>query len=251
MITASGLDLQLGAADVLSGVDLATRPGQVVGLIGPNGSGKSSLLQCMYGMLRPRRGTVLIDDRALESLSRRSIARSVAVVAQDVATDGIEITVGEFVLLGRHTHRADHQSFTAEDHHVALGALERVELAELADRGLHELSGGERQRVMVARCLAQQSPTVLLDEPTNHLDIRFQHDVLSLVRSLRLSTIVVLHDLNLANSYCDHVVLLDHGRVACHGCPDEVLQSDVLEPVYGIGVRRLADGPRTYLVFGP
>ncbi len=251
MIAATGIDLRLGAVDVLSGAQLCTRPGQVVGLIGPNGSGKSSLLRCLYGMLRPDRGAVLIGDEPIESLSQRSIARAVAVVTQDAAADGIGITVGEFVLLGRHVHRGDHQGFTDDDRRVTLEALELVNLSGFAERNLQELSGGERQRVMIARCVAQQSPVMLLDEPTNHLDVRYQHEVLTLVRSLEMDTIVVLHDLNLASRYCDHLVLLDQGRVVHQGSPGEVLLSDVLEPVYGIEVRRLADGPHSYLAFGP
>ena len=251
MIAATGIDLRLGAVDVLSGAQLCTRPGQVVGLIGPNGSGKSSLLRCLYGMLRPDRGAVLIGDESIEALSQRSIARAVAVVTQDAAADGIGITVGEFVLLGRHVHRGDHQGFTDDDHRATLDALELVDLSGFAERNLRELSGGERQRVMIARCIAQQSPVMLLDEPTNHLDVRYQHEVLTLVRSLEMDTIVVLHDLNLASRYCDHLVLLDRGKVVLQGPPDNVLRSDVLEPVYGIEVRRLADGHHSYLAFGP
>ena len=251
MIEATDIDLRLGAVDVLSGARLCTRPGQVVGLIGPNGSGKSSLLRCLYGMLRPDRGAVLIGDEPIESLPQRSIARAVAVVAQDAAADGIGITVGEFVLLGRHVHRGDHQGFTDDDRSVALDALELVNLPGFAERNLQELSGGERQRVMIARCIAQQSPVMLLDEPTNHLDVRYQHEILTLVRRLEIDTIVVLHDLNLAGRFCDHLVLLDRGRVVHQGLPESVLRSDVLEPVYGIEVRRLADGQHTYLAFGP
>ncbi|MDE0654164.1 MAG: ABC transporter ATP-binding protein [bacterium] len=251
MIAATGIDLRLGASDVLSGARLCTRPGQVVGLIGPNGSGKSSLLRCLYGMLRPNRGAVLIDDKAIESMSQRSIARAIAVVAQDASADGIDITVGEFVLLGRHVHRGDHEGFTDDDCKVALDGLEMVDLSGFAERHLHEMSGGERQRVMIARCIAQQSPVILLDEPTNHLDVRYQHEVLTLVRQLKNDTIVVLHDLNLAGRYCDHLALLDRGRVVHQGQPDDVLRSDVLEPVYGIEVRRLADGQHPHLAFGP
>jgi len=251
LIAATGIGLRLGATDILSGAQLCSRPGQVVGLIGPHGTGKSSLLRCLYGMLRPSSGAVLVGDEPIESLSQRSIARAVAVVTQDAADDGIGITVGEFVLLGRHVHRGDHQSFNDDDRSFALEALELVNLSGFAGRNLQELSGGERQRVMIARCIAQQSPVMLLDEPTNHLDVRYQHEVLALARSLDMETIVVLHDLNLANRYCDHLALLDKGRVVRHGPRDEVLQSDVLEPVYGIEVRRVADGKHAYLAFGP
>ncbi|WP_419853744.1 ABC transporter ATP-binding protein [Candidatus Poriferisodalis sp.] len=251
MITATGIDLRLGAVDVLSGAQLSTRPGQVVGLIGPNGSGKSSLLRCLYGMLRPHRGAVLIDDVAIGSMSQRSIARAVAVVTQDTSADGIDISVGEFVLLGRHVHRSDYQGFTDDDRKAVLDGLDMVDMSSFADRSIHNLSGGERQRVLIARCIAQQSPVILLDEPTNHLDVRYQHEVLALVRHLQIDSIVVLHDLNLASRYCDHLALLDHGSVVQQGRPDDVLQSEVLGPVYGIEVRRLADGPHSHFAFGP
>jgi len=251
VITATGIDLRLGAVDVLSGAQLSTRPGQVVGLIGPNGSGKSSLLRCLYGMLRPHRGAVLIDDVAIGSMSQRSIARAVAVVTQDTSAEGIDISVGEFVLLGRHVHRGDHQGFTDDDRKAVLDGLDMVDMSSFADRSIHHLSGGERQRVLIARCIAQQSSVILLDEPTNHLDVRYQHEVLALVRHLQIDSIVVLHDLNLASRYCDHLALLDHGRVVRQGQPDDVLQSEVLEPVYGIEVRRLADGRHSHFAFGP
>jgi iron complex transport system ATP-binding protein len=249
MITASGIDLRFGAVEALSGVDLASRTQQVVGLIGPNGSGKSTLLRCLYGVLRADRGAVLVDGVAIESLSRRTLARCVSLVEQDGPGDALGVTVGEFVLLGRHVHRRDHQAYAATDHQIAGDALDRVGMGSLAHRRLDEISGGERQRVVIARCLAQQSPTMLLDEPTNHLDIRYQHDILGLVRGLDLTTIVVLHDLNLAGRYCDHLVLLERGRVVASGCPDEVLQSHVLEPVYEVEVQRLSCGHGTVLAF--
>lgn len=251
MLTATDIDLRLSTIDVLSGAQLSTRSGQVVGLIGPNGSGKSSLLRCLYGMLRPHRGAVLINNVAIESMSQRSIARAVAVVTQDTSTDGFDITVGEFVLLGRHVHRRDHQSFTDDDHEAVLDGLAMVGMAGFADRNIHNLSGGERQRVMIARCIAQQSTVILLDEPTNHLDVRYQHEVLTLVKRLKNDTIVVLHDLNLASRYCDHLALLNQGKVVHQGHPNDVLQSEVLEPVYGIKVRRLTDGQHSCLSFGP
>ncbi len=249
MIVASGVGVSLSGVPVLAGVDLTTRSGRVVGLIGPNGSGKSTMLRCLHGQLRPQFGEILVDGRAVGSMGSRALARAVSVVAQD-SPEPPAVAVGEFVLLGRHAHRADHERFTQDDHTIAVRALEQVGAVHLVRRGLHELSGGERQRVLIARCIAQQSPTILLDEPTNHLDVRYQHEVLGLVRSLGLTTVVVLHDLNLAGRYCDHLVLLDGGVVVAAGVADDVLGEDVLTEVYGIAVRRLADGVRTHLVFG-
>jgi iron complex transport system ATP-binding protein len=250
VIECTGVGLALGGTTILSGVDLSGRSGQVTGLIGPNGSGKSTLLRCLYGVLRADRGAVLIDGEAITSMSRRRIARALAVVAQDATADSTDIAVGEYVLLGRHPHRPDHHGFTAEDEATALLALQRVDMADRARRSLTELSGGERQRVMIARCLAQQCPTLLLDEPTNHLDIHFQHDVLTLLHELALTTVVVLHDLNLAAQFCDYLVLLDGGVVAAEGPPDAVLRPEILQPVYGITIRRVDLDGGIYLAFG-
>jgi iron complex transport system ATP-binding protein len=252
-IAATGIAMRLGDVDALIGVDLASQPERVVGLIGPNGSGKSTLLRCLYGLLRPDRGTVLIDERALDTMSRRDVARAVAVVAQEGVDGSVGITVGEFVLLGRHVHRGDLQGFTNDDRTIAEQALERVQLSGLAHRALHELSGGERQRVMIARCLAQQSPVMLLDEPTNHLDIRHQHETLALLQALPASVVVVLHDLNLAARYCDHLVMLDRGDVVAAGSPETVLDPSLVQRVYGVTAQRArhADGTTQMMFGGP
>jgi len=158
MLAATGIDLRLGAVDVLSGAQLCTRPGQVVGLIGPNGSGKSSLLRCLYGMLRPSRGAVLIGDEPIESLSQRSIARAVAVVTQDASAEGIDITVEHVMQVVRHMHVRAQQGHEPQERGTTLGALELVNMSRFAQRGRHELSGGERPRVMIARRNAQRTP---------------------------------------------------------------------------------------------
>ena len=250
MITAENLSFRYGDRMILAGVGVATRPGLVTGLIGPNGSGKSTLLRCLYGALRPFAGTVLLDDLDVGTQSPRLIAQRVGVVPQDgVGSRGL--SVAEAVLLGRSPHRRDHQSFTCDDRTIVAEALEQVGALELASRRIGELSGGERQRVLVARCLAQRAPIMLLDEPTNHLDIRYQHEVLGLVRSLGLTTIVVLHDLNLAARYCDHLLLLDNCVVVAEGDTRSVLEPNVLEPVYGITVRRIETDGELLLAFGP
>ena len=161
------------------------------------------------------------------------------------------LTVADTVLLGRAPHLATFQRPSRDDHRIAAAALTRVGVRHLADRVFAGLSGGEKQRVLIARALTQQADHLLLDEPTNHLDIRYQHEVLQLVRRLEVTTVVVLHDLNLAARYCDELVLLDAGRVAAAGTPDAVLRPEVLEPVYGIGVRRVPTDDGVQLLFRP
>ena len=249
MIRAVDVGFAYDGAPVFAGVALDADAG-VVGLIGPNGSGKTTLLRILYSALAPHRGTVLIDDESIDAIPNRVLPRRIAVVAQEAPPE-LPVTVADIVLLGRAPHRSSLQAYTAEDHRVAAAALRRVGMRELADRQFATLSGGEKQRTLIARALAQQADHLLLDEPTNHLDIGYQHEVLGLVRSLGVATVLVLHDLNLAARYCDHLVLLDRGRVARSGTTSEVLTPDVLEPVYRVAVRVLDDEDCVQLVFRP
>ncbi|OLF09822.1 histidinol phosphatase [Actinophytocola xinjiangensis] len=250
MITADGVSFGYGRALVLDDVGLTVEPGQVVGLIGPNGSGKTTLLRTLYASLTPRAGLVTLDGRPLAGLEPRALARRLSVVAQEGAAE-LPLTVADTVLLGRSPHLATFQRPSRQDHRIAAAALTRVGVRHLADRVFAGLSGGEKQRVLIARALAQRADHLLLDEPTNHLDIRYQHEVLSLVRRLEVTTVVVLHDLNLAARYCDELVLLDGGTVAATGTPDAVLRPEVLEPVYEIGVHRIPTDDGVQLLFRP
>jgi iron complex transport system ATP-binding protein len=250
MISATGLSFAYDRVAVLRDAGLDTGTDRVVGLIGPNGSGKTTLLRLLYRSLAPGSGAVLIDGAPLSRVRGRDLARRIAVVTQENTSD-LPITVAEMVLLGRSPHRSSFRSWTTADRDTAARALHRVDLRDHAERPFVALSGGEKQRVLIARALAQQAGHLLLDEPTNHLDVHHQHEVLALVRTLRVPTVVVLHDLNLAARYCDHVVLLDRGSVVRAGTPAEVLVPEVLEPVYRVVVRVLDDDDCIQLVFRP
>lgn len=230
---ASDVSWRRGDALVLDGVSLHPAPGQTVGLLGPNGSGKSSLLRLLQGSVRPASGTVSLDGTDLRSLSRRAIARSVAAVTQHADTE-VDISVREIVRLGRIPHRRGLGGATAADDAAVERALVQVGLVDHADRMWHALSGGERQRAQIARALAQEPRELLLDEPTNHLDIRHQLELLDLVVRLPVTTVVALHDLNLAAMYCDLVVVLQAGRVVSAGPPREVITAGLVERVYGV-----------------
>ncbi|QWC85157.1 ABC transporter ATP-binding protein [Nocardioidaceae bacterium] len=254
MIEAHGLSWAYGHDRVLDAVSLATPPGRVLGLIGPNGSGKTTLLRLLHGALTSRTGTVEVDGEPLADLSPVEVARRVAVVVQEDGGESV-MTVAETVLLGRTPHLGTWQRTGEDDRRIAGDALSRVGATHLAARPFALLSGGERQRVLIARALAQRTTHLLLDEPTNHLDVRYQHEVLGLVRrlatDLATTTVVVLHDLNLAARYCDELVLLGGGGVAASGATREVLVPEVLEPVYGIGVDPLEVDGRLHLLFDP
>ncbi|GGM18204.1 MULTISPECIES: ABC transporter ATP-binding protein [Micromonospora] len=250
MISATGVSWHYGTNPVIDAVTVTARPGRVLGLIGPNGSGKTTLLRLLYGALHSRTGQVRVDDDELSTLTPREAARRLAVVVQETGGE-TALTVAELVLLGRGPHLSTFQRTGRVDHEIAARALARVGGSHLAARAFTQLSGGERQRVLIARALAQQATHLLLDEPTNHLDIRYQHEILHLVRHLGTCSVVVLHDLNLAARYCDDLVLLGSGGVVAAGTTDEVLDPVLLEPVYGIGIRRLDLDGAIHLLFQP
>ncbi|MCY0963257.1 ABC transporter ATP-binding protein [Streptomyces sp. H27-H5] len=221
---------------LLHGVDLTARPGETVGVVGPNGSGKTTLLRCVYGTLRPTSGRVLLDGTDAASLGVKDRARRVAVVPQD-ASGTFGLTVREVVAMGRSPHKRFWEQDRPDDARRVTEALETVGAAGFAARRFDELSGGERQRALVARALVQDPGLLALDEPTNHLDIRYQLEILTLVRALPATGLLVLHDLNLAASFCDRLYVLAAGRVVASGTPGEVLTEELLAQVYGVRTR--------------
>jgi iron complex transport system ATP-binding protein len=248
VISASGVSFSYGDHPVLTEVGLTACAGEVVGVIGPNGSGKSTFLRTLYAALRPRAGLICVDDAPVGSLAPAAVARRIGVVTQEPPS-GIPLTVADMVLLGRSPHRTAFERYTAFDRALAVHALREAGVEHLARRSYEQLSGGEKQRVLIARALAQDTDHLLLDEPTNHLDIRHQHTVLQCVRRLGVTTVVVLHDLNLAARYCDRIVLLHDGHMVAVGDPDTVLTPEVLEPVYQVRVRRLDEPDCVQMIF--
>ncbi len=227
---------------ILDGVVLAPEPGSTVGVLGPNGSGKSTLLRLLAGLLTPTSGVVTLDGSPLGDLPRRTLARRLAVVEQQADTQ-VELTVLDVVRLGRVPHRRAWTPASADDERAVRAALERTGLADRLGQPWHTLSGGERQRVQIARALAQEPRELLLDEPTNHLDIHHQLDLLALVTDLPVTTVVALHDLNLAAMYCDQVVVLCAGRVVASGAPGDVLTEGLIAEVYGVRAAVSREGP--------
>ncbi|WP_328302718.1 ABC transporter ATP-binding protein [Streptomyces sp. NBC_00435] len=227
---------EIDGQPLLHGIDLIARPGETVGVVGPNGSGKTTLLRCVYGTLRPSGGRVVLDGQDAATLGVKDRARRVAVVPQDAAgTFGL--TVREVVAMGRSPHKRFWEQDGPDDVRRVTEALETVGAAALARRRFDGLSGGERQRALVARALVQDPGLLALDEPTNHLDIRYQLEILGLVRALPATALLVLHDLNLAAMYCDRLYVLAGGRVAASGTPAQVLTEPLLAAVYGVRTR--------------
>nr|WP_249187573.1 ABC transporter ATP-binding protein [Nocardiopsis sp. MG754419] len=232
---ADRVGLGFGGRFVLDDVSLVPRPGETIGLLGPNGSGKSTLLRLLAGVLGPSSGVVTLDGLPLNRTGRRAVARRVATVQQHAHTQ-TELTVRDVVALGRIPHRRPWSTMTATDLEAVTAALERTGLTGHADQSWHTLSGGERQRAQIARALAQEPSELLLDEPTNHLDIQYQLDLLELVTGLPVTTVIALHDLNLAAMYCDRLVVLRDGRAIAEGTPAEVLTPELIGEVYRVPV---------------
>ncbi|MEV4476356.1 ABC transporter ATP-binding protein [Nonomuraea sp. NPDC049504] len=216
---------------IVDGITVEMAPGGLTGVLGPNGSGKSTFLRLLAGLLRPQGGAVLLDGHDLDRLPRRDVARRLAVAAQEVSTD-VELTVLDVVLLGRIPH--NRRMTGADGLARARRALRRCGVADLEHRRWPTLSGGERQRVSIARALAQEPTELLLDEPTNHLDIAHQLALLDLLAAIPATVVTVLHDLNLAAQYCDHLLLLHKGRLVATGPPGRVLTEETVERVYGV-----------------
>ncbi|MBO2449424.1 ABC transporter ATP-binding protein [Actinomadura barringtoniae] len=232
-LTIEGLTAEIESTPIVSGVDLVAEPGEFVGLIGPNGSGKSTLLRTVYRSLRPAAGIVSLNGDDLWRMPARRAALRRAVVTQhgDVTA---EFTVREVVAMGRAPHKGLLEREDTADRAVIADALKRVDMLPAADRLFSTLSGGERQRVLVARALAQEAPLLVLDEPTNHLDVRAKLGLLDLIRSLGLTLLAALHDLDHAAAYCDRVVVLKDGRVKAAGPPLEVLTPAFVADVFGV-----------------
>jgi iron complex transport system ATP-binding protein len=249
MIELRDVSVRLGATHALRRVSLRVEAGEWVALIGPNGAGKTTALRSVCRLV-DYTGDVRIDGREIRTLSRRELSRQVALVPQIPETPP-ELTVAEYVLLGRTPYLSYFGSETSSDRLAAERALERLELRDFADRSLGSLSGGELQRAVLARALAQDAPILLLDEPTSALDLGRQQQALELVHTLRdvgLTIVTSMHDLTLAGQYADRLVLLDRGVVVAEGTAADVLSSANVSSYYGAHVRVVHDDDGVFVL---
>jgi iron complex transport system ATP-binding protein len=230
--------VQYGDRTALSAFTDTVAAGEWVGLIGPNGAGKSSLLRAIAGLVR-HEGATSVDGVDLDGLGDRDRAQQIAYVPQEPLIPS-DMTASDYVLLGRNPYIGYFGGASGHDRSVVADVLDRLRLTEFADRLLGALSGGERQRIVLARALAQETPILLLDEPTSALDIGHQQQALELVTELRqaqqLTVISALHDLTLAGTYTDRLIMLDDGEVVAAGPAHEVLTAERLGAVYRVCV---------------
>ncbi len=226
-----------GAKTVIDAVNFSVRPGSVVSLLGANGCGKSTLLKMLGRILKPQGGEVLLDGKAILQLPTAELARQLAILPQLHHAPG-ELTVEELVTLGRYPHRKWRLGAGPEDRAMVEKALSMTRLAALRRRAVSTLSGGERQRAWIAMTLAQEPEVLLLDEPTTFLDVCCQFEVIDMVRTLNrdcgITVIMVLHDLNLAASCSDELIMIKDRRIRYQGAPEKVMTPEILREIFEI-----------------
>ena len=233
------LSANYGDVIALKDISLDVQQGEIVGVIGPNGAGKSTLIKVLSGVLKASAGEVLINQKEVSTYSPSQRARTLAVVPQARQLGGA-FSVEQAVLLGRTAYLGFLGKPNQDDLEKVQWAMEQTEVDSLADRKLAEISGGEQQRVLLARALAQDTPVLLLDEPTNHLDLKYQVNLLKLVKKLvrqeGLSVLMAMHDLNQVSGTADRVVLLANGQLKAIGSPEEVLTQENILQAYQIEI---------------
>ncbi len=239
-IEASDITAVLGGNNILKGVSVNAAAGEFIGVIGPNGSGKSTLLKCIYRVLKPSGGAVMLDGSSLLAMPYKQSAKQIAVLAQHNFYN-FEFSVKDVVLMGRAPHKRALERDNADDFRIVNEALNTVGMLPMANRSFSTLSGGEQQRVILARALAQQTPCLILDEPTNHLDIKFQLQLMDIVSGLNRTIICAVHDLNIAAMYCTRLYVMKDGKIAAVGTPEEILTPALIREVYEVDAQVYRD----------
>lgn len=229
------LDFAYDKKQILYDVDLNFPKGSFISILGPNGSGKSTLIRLILGLLQPDEGEILLDGRSLPGIKSLDKARILSYVPQTFQAD-FEYTVEEVVAMGRYPYIKKFGDATSKDRSIIQKAMEMTETLHLKEKIISQISGGELQRVSVARAIAQETPWVLLDEPVNHLDVSHQVGILKSLKRLtpECTVIAVMHDLNLARDFSDHVILLNEGRVIKTGKPSSCINPEVLSNIYDL-----------------
>lgn len=251
MIEAKHVRYGIRSREILRGVDFRVEKGEFVGLIGPNGSGKSTFLKNVYKVLRPQAGELTLMGDDLLAMSNREMAQRLAVMVQEQEA-AFDFTVEEVVMMGRQARKRLLETDSREDRALVGEILAHTGLASLREQGFSTLSGGEKQRVLIARALAQQTAVLVLDEPTNHLDIKYQFQLMNIVKGLGCTVISAVHDLNIAALYCDRLYAIKSGRVIASGSPQEILTRELIRQLYEVDTQLFTDeNGRLHILYQP
>jgi len=237
--------------EVLSNINITIEKGKFYTILGPNGSGKTTLLKLISKGLNVSKNHVFIDGEDLNTISSKQLAKKIAMVPQSTEIE-FDFSVEDIVLMGRTPHIKRFSSESEKDFEMAREAMEMTNTLILKDKKINELSGGERQRVIVARAICQDTNIILLDEPISHLDIHHQIEIMNEMKQLNenknITIVAVLHDLNIAAAYSDHMILMNKGKVHSYGRPEEILNEKTIKEVYGLQVY-ITKNPKTNKTF--
>ena len=247
-IKTENINVVIDNNNILKDINIEVDNKEVMGIIGPNGSGKSTLLKCIYRLLKPNAGLVKFDDVDIKNISIKESSKKVAVLSQHNNYD-FDFTVKDIVLMGRSPHKKFMERDNKNDYDLVNDALRKVDMINFKDRSFQSLSGGEQQRVILARALAQQPKCLILDEPTNHLDIKYQLQLMRIVKSLNIEVIAAIHDLNIAAMYCDKIYVLKDGKIVQYGTPKEILTPQLIKNVYEVDAELIVDKDRVHISY--
>lgn len=227
------LGFNIDKNEILKDISFDIEKGAFVGVIGPNGSGKSTLLKNIYRLYKPSSGEIFLDNKDLSKMKDKECAREIAVLAQE-SNSQFDFTVEQIVKMGRYPYKSTFEDYSKSDLKMVKEMLKKVGLDDYGDRSFSNLSGGEKQRTLIARALVQNTDFLILDEPTNHLDIGYQIQLMDLVKSLNITTLSAIHDMNIASMYCDYLILINKGKIIKFGTVGEVITSEMLKEVFGV-----------------
>ena len=239
LMAAENISFTYETSLVFKDLSVSVQKQDFIGLIGPNGSGKSTLLKIMGGVLKADSGSILFKNSSVSKINKKLFAQSVSWVPQEHPMV-FPFKVSEIIMMGRHPYLSAFSFESKEDYDITRRAMETTMTSQFADRYFNEISGGEKQRVMIASALAQNPEMMLLDEPTSALDLKYQIQILNILKNLNanhdMTLVIAMHDLNLASQFCNRLILLNEGEIVRDGTPEQVLEKNILEQVYGIGI---------------
>jgi len=232
-IKVENLKFSIDKKEILKDISFEVPRGSFVGIIGPNGCGKSTLLKNIYRLYKPNSGRIVLDNKDLSKMKDKDCAKEIAVLAQESSSQ-FDFTVEQIVKMGRYLYKSVFEDYSKSDIQMVKDMLEKVGLNNYSDRSFSNLSGGEKQRTLIARALVQNTDFLILDEPTNHLDIGYQIQLMDLIKSLNITTLSAIHDMNLASMYCDYLIVMKDGQIKNFGKVKDVINSNMLKEIFGV-----------------
>ncbi len=232
-VQVKNLGFSIDKKEILKNISFEVPKGSFVGIIGPNGSGKSTLLKNIYRLHKPSSGSITLDNKDLFKMKDKDCAKEIAVLAQE-SNSQFDFTVEQIVKMGRYPYKSIFEDYSKGDIQMVKDMLEKVGLNNYSDRSFSNLSGGEKQRTLIARALVQNTDFLILDEPTNHLDIGYQIQLMDLIKSLNITTLSAIHDMNIASMYCDYLIVMKDGEIKDFGKVEDVITPQMLKEIFGV-----------------